>query len=179
MMDTAQSFERIKANTFTIGDWHQRFVLLQDFLNTTLFKETSATSLSAALVEHFPATHDKEHAAAVAAWGDDFLGSFSAQGLHDDLKTLQTYVEAQPTLIIYAPVALSNESARETAAWARTNIDQSLLLDCRIDASALGGCKLVWHNKLLDFSFEYFAKKHEAELRTSFAQIIDARHHSV
>lgn len=164
--------DRILSNTFTKSDCYKRLLILQDFLSFALYRDTArARPLTALLRERYSGHTESPHAEAIAAWGEDFLKSFEAQS-DDSVESLKVRIAAMPDLLLYVPVVLDPVQVEMIAAWCRTNVDPRVFLDLHVDASAAGGCMIVWKSVLYDFSLRYFVRKHASEISQMVERVV-------
>ena len=161
--------EKILTNTYTTSDAYKRLLVLEDVLQHTLFEKGYDTmAREKHLYSQYQTPAERATAEAVAAWGTQLFDVFNKDNLNADIQALKNSIEETPRLVLYAPVMFEAKHIKEISSWCRKNIDGHLLLDLRIAPQAAGGCILVWHDTLYDFSLRYFLKKRSGE----FAKII-------
>jgi len=166
MMDTAARAERILSNSYSKNDCYKRLLVLQEFLEYALYSTgNAAVDYLTALRERFKTSPLQADAEAVAAWGEDFLRSFTAETLREDIDALKRALAHMPSLILYVPVALETPQISAIGSWCRSNIAEKPLLDLRVDPDAAGGCIEVWKSVLYDFSLRYRLRRHAGEIQ--------------
>lgn len=167
--------ERVLSNTYSTADAYKRLLLLEDFLQHTLYENREeGVDFKSALLATYQGRSEHSIAEAVAAWGAPVIESFSKENVQAGMQTMKRCIEELPKLILYTSVILEQKHVEAICVWCRKNIDPHVLLDMRLDTEAAGGCVLVWRNKLHDFSLRYFIKKHEDELSKLLATLPEA-----
>lgn len=162
--DSGDILERVLSNTYSMSDAYRRLLVLEDMLQRLLFKEDqSPSSVDEILHNQYETQSERASGEAVAAWGTPLFDRFSKENLHLEMQTLKSTIEALPRLVLYVPILFDAKHIEEIGKWCRTHIDQRLLLDLRVDPQAAGGCIIVWHDTLHDFSLRYFMQKRKAE----------------
>ena len=172
------AIQAMLSNTYTIADAYKRLLLLEDFLQHSLFGNAAESGKSATQLLKARYLGGKEHeiAEAVALWGDSTVAYFTADNVHTEMEALKAAFGSLPALTLYAPVYFDQPQIREIGEWCRANIDKRLMIDLRVDPKAAGGCVFVWKNKLHDFSLGYFMRKHSNEFDGIVRSFLVATH---
>lgn len=159
--------QSILSNTYSVNDAYHRIDMLQRALEHAFFEGGEQRQDRAAMVRAHYEGSDPEsrmHAAAIAAWGEGVLDTVASDTLYARIQSLKEAVKASSKLTLYAPVHLTSEHIKWIGEWCRAELQRDMLLDLKVDPSAVGGCTLVYQNTFHDLSFTYFARKQREKL---------------
>ena len=159
--------EAVLKNTSSEADLYRRLDMLKRFFENLFFQEGTHDGDRADLLRTYSRESDAEtryHAGAIAAWGDDILNGITAANLYDRLSELGEVVHDVPKLTLYVPVHFGPAHIERIGSWCRTHVHPNVLLDMRVDSSAVGGCKFAYNNAFADMSLSHYLESTRPQL---------------
>jgi len=149
----------------TVEDTHAVTDLLKEFFEFSFFSDHQEMSQDK-LLSTFIAGKNLSEARIemLKALPDTFWKLFTRDNLYERINELTEYVRSVPHIVLYVPIILPQDEIKKLSNWIRTNVDEKVLMDIKIDPTAVGGCKFAWKGMYHDFSIRYFVKKHKSEL---------------
>lgn len=159
-------------HTYSRADFAHRISLVREFFEFIFFTKRDA-SASKDGIEQF-ATYSKKPLADIAflrALPSSFLDAFTQESLYETLNRLSEDSKQLKTLSLSVPVGLSSTDVATIGMWAHQEVDPDLLVDIDVDPSVAVGCRIVWNNRLHDFSFDHYLNESQIALRERFAQV--------
>lgn len=154
-------------NTYSVGDLYHRADLLQRFLEHYFFETHDSHESRIDLLKMYYRDVDPEtasHVAAIAAWGSEFADLFSAENVYEKMRAFKASARSYEKLTLYIPVHFGPAQMERIGSWCRAKVAPEVMLDLRIDPTAVGGCAFVYRNTFHDFSFTYFASNVRSKL---------------
>lgn len=137
--------QKILSTAYTVDMAHHQVAVLQDVLEQALYHAVGGTNrpLSRRFVAARNAVEDEVDRGALQSWGTEWLEAITRENLQTELQSLRKWLDTVPTLLLYVPVAFDTTTVAELSAWARQEINSSVLLDVKVDANMIGGCAFV------------------------------------
>lgn len=150
---------------YTTEDAHSVLELLKEFLESYFFSEHALTSREK-ILEAF--IKDKKVTKGGAAMLNSLPAAFweavTRENMYEKIDSFAKTFDSLPRIVLYVPKKLPYDEIKKVGQWMHSNVEKNLLMDIRVDAKAIGGCKLAWKGVYHDFSLRYFIKKHKREL---------------
>lgn len=162
-------------HAYSRADFAQNISLVREFLEFIFFTKRDV-SASRDGIEQF-AVYSKKPLADIAflrALPPSFFDAFTQESLYEILNRLSEDSKQLKTLSLTVPIALSRADVVAIGTWAHQEVDPDLLLDVAVDPSVAVGCRLVWNNRLYDFSLDRYLTENKAALYERFAQAQEA-----
>lgn len=158
----------ILSNTYTTEQLYSRLALLREALERYFFKGEAGDAGSASdAVRRFLAESgaDDETKGAISGWSEEFINSFTADNLYDELQKLWDAADDLPRLTLYTSINLRGEPASKAGRWARENLDERIILDVHIEPSVIAGASFVWQGKHHDYSVRRLLRDKREEIK--------------
>lgn len=158
-------------HAYSRADFAQSISLVREFFEFIFFTKRNA-SASKDGIEQFAAYSKKPLAdiAFLRALPSSFLDAFTQESLYETLNRLSEDSKQLKTLSLTVPIVLSRADVVAIGIWAHQEVDPDLLLDVAVNPSIAAGCRLVWNNRLYDFSLDRYLTENQAALHERFAQ---------
>ena len=160
-------------HTYSRADFAHSISLVREFFEFIFFTNRDA-SASKEGVEQF-AVYSKKPLADITflrTLPPSFLAAFTQESLYETLNRLSEDAKQLKTLSLTVPVVLSRADVVAIGMWAHQEVDPDLLIDVDVDASITTGCRIVWNNRLHDFSFNHYLTESQSALHERFAQSV-------
>lgn len=162
-------------HAYSRADFAQRISLVREFFEFIFFTKRDA-SASKDGIEQFAVYSKKslDDITFLRTLPPSFLDVFTQDSLYETLNRLSEDSKQLKTLSLTVPIALSRADVVAIGTWAHQELDPDLLLDVAVDPSVVAGCRLVWNNRLYDFSFDHYLTENKTALHEKFAQSQEA-----
>lgn len=168
---TNSSLKIFTEHTYSRSDFAHNISLVREFFEFVFFTKRDA-STGEDSIEQFAAYSKKPFVdiAFLRTLPASFLDSFTKESLYETLKRLSEESKQLKTLSLTVPIELSHEDVTAIGIWAHQEIDPDLLIDIDVDPSVAVGCRLVWNNRLHDFSLDRYFAENQTVLREKIVQ---------
>ena len=162
-------------HTYSRADFAHSISLAREFFEFIFFTKRDA-SASKDGIEQFAAYSKKPLADIVflRALPPSFFDVFTRESMYETLNRLSEDSKQLKTLSVTVPVALSRADVEALGMWAHQEVDPDLLIDVDVDPFVAIGCRLVWNNRLHDFSFDHYLTENKTALHERFVQVQEA-----
>lgn len=169
---TNPSLKIFTEHTYSRSDFAHNISLVREFFEFIFFTKRDA-SAGKDSIEQFAAYSKKPFVdiAFLRTLPPSFLDTFTKESLYEILKRLSEESKQLKTLSLTVPIALSREDVTAIGMWAHQEVDPDLLIDIDVDSSIAVGCRLVWNNRLHDFSFNRYLAESQTALHKRLAQV--------
>ena len=150
---------------YTTEDAHSVLELLKEFFESFFFSEHTITSRDKMLKEFIKEKKVPEGGEAMLnSLPAAFWETVTRENMYEKIDSFAKTFNSLPRIVLYVPKKLPYGEVKKVGEWMHSNVAKNLLMDIRVDLSAIGGCKLAWKGIYHDFSLRYFIKKHKREL---------------
>ena len=169
---TNSSLKIFTEHTYSRSDFAHNISLVREFFEFIFFTKRDASPEKDS-IEQFAAYSKKPFAdiAFLRTLPPSFLDIFTKESLYETLKRLSEESRQLKTLSLTVPIVLSREDVTAIGMWAHQEVDPDLLIDIDVDPSIAVGCRLVWNNRLHDFSFNRYLAESQDALHKRLAQV--------
>ena len=160
-------------HTYSRVDFAHSISLVREFFEFIFFTKRDAAG-STDGIEQFAAYSKKPLADIVflRTLSPSFLAAFTQESLYETLNRLSEDSKKLKTLSLTVPVPLSRADEAAIGAWTHREVDPDLLIDVAVDPSVAVGCRVVWNNRLYDFSFNHYLTENQTALHESFVRSV-------
>lgn len=159
--------------TYSRADFAYHISLVREFFEFIFFTKRDVSANKNG-IEQF-AAYSKKPLADIAflhTLPSSFLDAFTQESLYETLNRLSEDSKQLKTFSLTVSIPLSRADEAAISAWARREVDPNLLIDVDIDSSIAVGCRVVWNNRLHDFSFDHYLTENKTVLYERFAQSV-------
>jgi len=137
--------KQILSTAYTVDMAHHQVSVLQTVLEQALYHAVGGSNQP--LEKRFTAAlrtlEDEANKGALRSWGTDWLEPITRTSLQTELQALRKWLTGVPTLLLYVPVTFDTATIAKLSQWVRQEVNESVLLDIKVDANMIGGCSFV------------------------------------
>lgn len=142
----------LKETTYTKTRLLHRLGILQHVLERVFYQAASDTPVRDAFTEELRAYAEPDDIDALAQLGTDWVLEMSESSVPTALQSAHESIEAAPTLTVYVPAVFDEPAEAELGKWCRAELDAQMLLELEVDPNVVGGCAVIAHNTLHEYS---------------------------
>jgi len=84
------------------------------------------------------------------------------------IKKLQQAVLELPVINLETPVLLTRDHLARIGKWIRTHVDERAVIGIRLDPSTIGGCRIIWKGKQIEYTLRRYIRRKPSILLNIF-----------
>lgn len=143
---------KLHTSTYTKVRVLHRLGILQHVLEQVLYRAEAEVSVADRFATELTAYAEPSDVEALTALGTEWLQTINESNLPSELARAREQIEAMPTMTIYVPEVFDEAAEAVLGTWCRDEVDAKLLLELEVDPQVIGGCAVLAHDTLHEYS---------------------------
>lgn len=154
--------EQILADTYTTSTLKKRTKALKAYLTEKYFGLGNSENINV----------DREELIWLKSLTSNFLALFRKEDFNDIFHSIETFLDNIMPLTIYLSFDPGEEEIKSISKFIRSNFNQNIILDIKLDYSLIGGCALIWKGVYKDYSLKSNIQVNKEQIFSSFRKYL-------
>lgn len=153
-------FDLLLAGTYTRMDALRRLRILKQLLESRLFGSISQPTLS------------PDDSVWISGVDENLFGFFTRENLYKLCDDMEDRIKKIEVLTVYLPFELPERELVNLGEHLRKDYGKNFLIEIKFDPGLIGGCSLVWHSIMKDYSIKKMMEDQQGVILNNLKQML-------